>query len=218
MKKKDVIIGIFLKVIAIVFAILVCTYDVQKIGVNGTKVGFASINDWFRNIIGSNMTIYKVTEYLGYIALAVVLVYALIGLYQLIKRKSLFKIDKEFYLLAMFYVTVLILYVLFDKFIINYRPVLIDGVLEPSFPSSHTMLALCVCGSGIIMNNKLFSKVKNIKLVNICLMILMIAILVGRTISGVHWLTDIIGGVLISAALLKTFENTIKVIKNKTIK
>ena len=152
-----------------------------------------------------NPTIYKITEILGYLALLVVGVYGLIGLYQLIKRKSLKKVDKEIIILGIFYVVVICIYVLFEKVVINYRPVILDGILEASFPSSHTLLAICVCGSGIIVNNKIFNDYKYINIINKCLIVLLILIVIGRLISGVHWLSDIFGGVIIACTLLYTF-------------
>ncbi len=215
MKKKNIIISIVLVLVAIFYTILVKSIDLQAIGPNGSIVGFATINKFFSNLIGVNMSLYKLTEYLGYLALLLAFNYALIGILQLFKRKSLLKIDKEIIILGIFYVIVIGLYIFFEKVIINYRPVLIDGVLEASYPSSHTLLALCICGSSLIINKYLFKDKKSAKYGNIIAIILMISILLGRLISGVHWLSDIIGGVLISLALLTIFKTIIEYVNNK---
>ncbi len=217
MKRRNIIISFILIILAVLFTVLVKNVDVKPIGPNESMVGFADINKLFHNLIGSNMAIYKITEVLGYIPIVMALVYVFIGLKQLIKRKSLLKVDKEIYVLALFYILVVGVYVFFEKFIVNYRPILIDGVLEASYPSSHTLMSICLCGSSIIINKKLFkNKLGDIE--NILSGILILLIVVGRIISGVHWFTDILGGIIISSALLVIFYSIISSIKLKSIK
>ena len=212
--KKKIILSSILVVIAIIFTVLVKTVDVQSVGVNGTDIGFATINNKVFETIGENSMFYKISEILGYFALALVGCYALIGLYQLIKRKSLLKVDKEIIALGCFYIVVLGLYFLFDKLCINYRPVLEDGKLEASFPSSHTMLAICVCISAIWINRKLF-KSDMTKIFNIILLLVVVGTVFTRLLSGVHWITDIIGGIIISSALLMVFNTILELINNR---
>ena len=214
MKKRNIIISIVLIILSVLFTALVKNVDVKPIGPNETIVGFADINKLFHNLIGSNMTIYKITEVLGYILIVMALVYVFIGLKQLIKRKSLLKVDKEIYVLALFYVLVVGVYVFFEKFVINYRPILIDGLLEASYPSSHTLMSICLCGSSIIINKKLF-KNKFGDIENVLSVILILLIVIGRIISGVHWFTDILGGIIISSTLLVIFYSIISSIKPK---
>ena len=217
MKRRNIIISFILIILAVLFTVLVKNVDVKPIGPNESMVGFADINKLLHNLIGSNMAIYKITEVLGYIPIVMALVYVFIGLKQLIKRKSLLKVDKEIYVLALFYILVVGVYVFFEKFIVNYRPILIDGVLEASYPSSHTLMSICLCGSSIIINKKLFkNKLGDIE--NILSVILILLIVAGRIISGVHWFTDILGGIIISSALLVIFYSIISSIKPKSIK
>ena len=205
MKKKGLIISIVLLLCSIVFTILLTTIDVKSIGVD-REVGFATINN--KLTFSYNKTIYKITEVLGYIALLIPVIYACIGLLQLIKRKSLKKIDKELFILAGFYVIVLLVYVFFEKVVINYRPVILEEGLEASYPSSHTLMALFFTISAIILNNKLFKN--KTKLINIILLVLGLTIVIGRYISGVHWFTDIVGSILISSTLLTLYNYIIK--------
>lgn len=213
-KKRNIIICIALTIISVVYTILVKIIDVKAIGPKNSEVGFSTMNGYFKNIIGSNMTIYKITEILGLLVFVICLYYACMGVYQLIKRKSLKKVDKEIYLVGAFYVLVLFVYFLFEKVVINYRPVLIDGELEASFPSSHTMLAICVCTTSFIIGKKYIDE-KYIDIVNIATFILMLLVLIGRLISGVHWVSDIIGGIIISITLIMYFITAHNYIKSK---
>ena len=151
------------------------------------------------------MTLYKITEILGIIPILIALMYAVIGLIQVIDRKSL-KVDKELIALGILYIIVILIYVFFEKFIINYRPVIIDDVLEASYPSSHTLLSICICGSELLINKYLFNNEKIYKYINIISIISMVLIVLGRLLSGVHWASDIIGSIIISITLLKILE------------
>lgn len=212
--KKNILVSVSLILIAIIYTILVKTIDLGNIGPENSAVGFSKLNGYVHNLIGVHMNLYKVTQILGLIPLLMAGIYALIGVVELVKRKNLLKIDKEILLLGVFYIIVIGIYVLFEKVIINYRPVLIDG-LEASYPSSHTVLALCICMSSIMINNSLFKNIKIAKYENIISIILMIAIVFGRLFSGVHWFTDIIGGIIISIALLKCFKTVLEEDKRK---
>lgn len=212
MKKRNIITSITLLILSVVFTLLVKNIDVKAIGPNESLVGFADINKLFHNLIGSNMAIYKITEIIGLIPLLIAFIYVIIGIKQLITRKSLLKVDKEIYLLGLFYILVLGVYIFFEKVIINYRPVLIDNILEPSYPSSHTLMSICICISSIMINKKLFrNNLADIE--NIISIIVMVLIIVGRIISGVHWFTDILGGIIISSTLVVLFYTILSSIK-----
>lgn len=214
MKKKNIIISIALILLSIIYTMLVKNIDLKPIGPNESIVGFADINKLFANLIGTNMIIYKITEYIGLIPFIIALMYVFAGLRQLVQRRSLLKVDKELYILGLFYLLVLGIYIFFEKNIINYRPVLIDDVLEASYPSSHTLMSICICMSSVIINKKIFhNKIANVE--NIISIITMILIVFGRAISGVHWFTDILGGIIISTTLLVIFYTIIDSIKVK---
>ena len=204
MKRKNIIISIILTVISIAYTFLVKKIDVKAIGPNNSKVGFAKLNGLFSKLVGSNMTIHKITEILGYIVILIVLVYGVIGFIQLIKRKSIKKVDREIILLGVLYVLMAVVYVAFEKIVINYRPILIDGELEASYPSSHTLLAICICLSSLLVS-KNYVNDKYLKITNIVTIVLLLGVFAGRVVSGVHWISDIIGGILISLTLLMYF-------------
>ena len=203
--KKNILICVLLVLISIIYTLLVKYVDTSTIGPNGSVVGFSSLNSFVFNLTGNNMILYKITEILGIIPILIALMYAVIGLIQVIDRKSL-KVDKELIALGILYVVVILIYVFFEKCIINYRPVIIDGVLEASYPSSHTLLSICICGSSLLINKYLFNNKKIYKYINIVSIISMVLIVLGRLLSGVHWASDIIGSIIISITLLKILE------------
>lgn len=206
---RNIIMSVIMTIFSGVFVYLVKTVDVKAIGPNKSSVGFSEINKAYADMVGSNMTIYKLTEIFGLLVFIIVGVYGLIGIYQLFKRKSLFKVDREIIGLGILYVLMISVYLIFDKIAINYRPIIIDGELEPSFPSSHTMLAICTCVSSLMVYKKYVPSKFNY-LVLFSTVLLLTLVFLGRTISGVHWISDILGGVIISLTLLTYFYTIIK--------
>ena len=129
--------GIFIIAFAI-WTALIQMVDVQPLGQNATNIGFATFNCWFHRLTNVNMTIYTITDWMGLIPLVVCLIFAGIGLVQLIKRRSLFKVDPDIIILGVYYVIVILAYFIFEIIPINYRPILINGIMEASYPSSTT--------------------------------------------------------------------------------
>ena len=189
----------------VLWTVAISFIDVREIGQQGSKVGFATVNDFVHNIIGEHLYLYTLTDILSVLPLCFVLGYALLGLVQWIKRKSFFKVDRSILALGVFYIAVMAIYVFFEIVVVNYRPVLIDGVLEVSYPSSTTVLVICVMISAVMQTN---IRIKN-RMFRRCTGVLMIAftsfMVIARLISGVHWFTDIIGGILLSIGLVMTY-------------
>ena len=144
-KNKFLILSGILLILAIVYTILVKTIDVSNIGPMNFDVGFSTINAFVHELIGSNMLWYDITKYLGIVAIFIAVIYVYLGLRDLINKKSFKKVNRIFYILGAFYILFAFIYILFEIVIINYRPILIDGEIEASYPSSHTLLALCIC-------------------------------------------------------------------------
>ena len=215
-KKRNFLISTILILLAVVFTILVKVVDVKAIGVNETNIGFATLNQLVFKTTGVNMIWYHITDWLGLVPVFMAIVYGIIGFIQLIKRKSLFKVDIEIMILGLFYIIVISLYIFFEKVIVNYRPILMNGFLEASYPSSHTLMAICLCGSSIIVNKKLFNN-KITTFIDGLSVVIIFTTVIGRLISGVHWFTDIIGGMIISIALLMTLYSVIDIIKKNNI-
>ena len=200
--KKYLTLALCLLAAFVLWTVAVCLVNVQPIGPENSAVGFAGINGAFHQLTGVHMALYDLTDILSVIPLGCVAAFGLLGLMQWIRRKDLRKVDGDLLVLGGFYVTVLAVFVLFEKLAVNYRPVLIEGVLEASYPSSTTMLVLCVMPSVML---QLHERMKAGTLKN-CVQLLLAAftafMVIGRLISGVHWLTDIIGGALLSAGLV----------------
>ena len=207
-------LGIGLITAFIVWTVLVLFVDVQPLGQNGTTVGFATFNLWFHELTGVHMIIYIITDWLGLVPIFVCMVFGCIGLGQLIQRKSLFKVDYDILALGVYYIVVILGYLIFEMIPINYRPVLIEGVMEVSYPSSTTLLVLSVMPTLIFQANRRAknSMIKNIiAIITKCFMTFMV---IGRLIAGVHWFTDIVGGVLLSAGLFYIYKAVVLLKEN----
>ena len=205
MKKKNrevLLIGVSLLAVFVLWTMLVCSVDVRTIGPQGSSVGFAALNGCIHHFTGVNMPLYVITDWLGLVPIGVAFSFAVLGLVQLIKRKSLLKVDQSILVLGGFYIVVMAVYVLFEMVVINYRPTLINGCLEASYPSSTTMLVMCVMPTAMM---QLHSRIKN-GIFRKCLMLVIAVFIafmvIGRFVSGVHWVTDIIGGALFSIAIV----------------
>lgn len=142
--KKNLLFGVILLATFVIWTALIQIVDVQPLGQNGTNIGFATFNCWFHRLTGVHMTLYTITDWMGLVPIVVCLIFAGIGLVQLIKRRSLFKVDSDIIILGVYYGIVILAYSIFEIIPINYRPILIEGVMEASYPSSTTLLILCV--------------------------------------------------------------------------
>ena len=205
MEKKSgrlFLVGTSLLISFVLWTMLILFVDVRAIGPNSSSVGFASLNGFVHELTGVNMSLYVITDWLGLVPIGVAFGFAVLGLVQWIKRKSLLKVDRSILALGGFYIIIMVVYVLFEFVVINYRPTLINGYLEASYPSSTTMLVMCVMPTAIIQFR---TRIKN-DLLRRCVMLtitVFIAFMViGRLVSGVHWMTDIIGGALFSTGIV----------------
>ena len=202
-KKAYFTAGLFL--LFILWTAAISYLDVKKIGPCGSSVGLAGLNKVIRDFIGVNMTLYNVTDILSIIPICFAAGFAILGLCQAIGRKSIFKVDRDLIILGGFYIAVIGVYLLFETLAVNYRPILINGHLEASYPSSTTLLVMCLMPTSSIEIQK---RIKN-KILNMFSVLLIFTFTVfmvtARFVSGVHWATDIIGGIILSSALVSFF-------------
>lgn len=191
---------------AILFTVLVKTVDVQPVGAAGTDIGFSTVNTAAAEAIGYRESLYDFTNILGYFSFLIVAYFALLGLVQLIRKKSLKKIPAGVLAIGILYVVIAIIYVFFEKAVVNYRPILLEEGPEPSFPSTHTLLVCCIAGSAFIFFRRTLKNSVGRTVLLSFFVALIICMVLLRTLSGVHWLTDILGGLIYSAALLSLFQ------------
>lgn len=193
----------------VLWTILILTVDVKPIGVNDTLVGFSSLNIMFHHFTGVHISLYNITDWLGLVPIFVCCLFAFIGLSQLIKRKSIFKVDIDIITLGIYYIIVIIGYLLFEMFPINYRPVLINGCMEASYPSSTTLLVLSVMPTLSFQINRRFKNISVKKIINIFVILFSIFMVYGRIVSGVHWISDIIGSMMLSSGLFYLYKGLV---------
>ncbi|SFB16667.1 undecaprenyl-diphosphatase [Acetitomaculum ruminis DSM 5522] len=207
-KSYGLLAGVFL-ILSIIFTIIVCNVDVAAIGPEESSVGLSTINKYFHDLTGLNMIFYSLSKYLGYLVFLPVLYFGLFGFLQLVTGKKLSAVDINIWCLLGLYIVFALIYVFFEKVIINYRPEILpdETALEASFPSTHTMLAIVILGSAIIEWGIIFKRrIKTKKYLQILASLLMVLIVVFRLLSGAHWLSDIFAGILYSVTILMAFK------------
>ena len=203
--RRNLLFAICLLVAFLLWTLAIQFIDVQAIGPRESTVGFATINRFVHNLTGVHMSFYTITDWLGLVPLMFVMGFGTLGLIQWIKRKHLLKVDFSILVLGGFYIVVMAAYILFETFVVNYRPILINGYLEASYPSSTTMLVMCVMPTAIMQFN---ARIKNgiiKRWVSSAITVFIAFMVIGRLVSGVHWFTDIVGGAILSAGLLMLY-------------
>ena len=199
--KKLLILGTALLVMFVIWTWLIQCVDVQSAGQKGTEIGFAAFNCWFHSITGVHMAIYTITDWFGLVPVFICMVFGGVGFVQLIKRKSLFKVDRDLIFLGIYYVVVIFGYLIFEMIPINYRPIQIDGILEASYPSSTTLLVLSVMPTLVFQVNRRSTNLVFRRFVCVMTIVFSAFMVIGRLVAGVHWFTDIVGAVILSTGL-----------------
>ena len=199
--KTQFISGISLFVLFIIFTISLTFVDMKPIGPQGSYVAYATVNKTIHSLLGTNMILYHITDWAGVVAIFIAFGFAILGLVQWIKRKNILKVDKNILLLGIFYIVVFSAYIFFEFNVINRRPVLLNGILEASYPSSTTMLAMCILPTAVIQFNYLIKNSTVRNTVSILCILFTAFMVLGRLICGVHWFTDILGGMLFSISV-----------------
>jgi len=200
-RKSSLRTGILLLILFAVWTVLVQNVDVQNAGQTGTEVGLATLNIWFHDLTGVHMMLYTITDWLGLVPVIICLAFGVMGFVQMIQRKSPLKVDADLILLGVYYIVVIAGYLIFEELPVNYRPVWIEGRLEASYPSSTTLLVLSVIPALTFQARRRLKNVRLNRAIRIGAAGFSLFMVVGRVLSGVHWITDIIGAILLSSGL-----------------
>ena len=209
-EKNTLITGTIMLILFAVWTVLIQTIDVQAVGQNGTDIGFAGLNVWFHKMTGVHMWVYTVTDWLGLVPIFICMIFGVVGLVQLIKRRSLLKVDKDIILLGIYYILVIFGYLIFEMIPVNYRPILIEGRMEASYPSSTTLLVMSVMPT---LAFQVHRRIRNTKVrygIYAFTVLFTAFMVVGRTVAGVHWLTDIAGSVMLSSGLYLIYQGAVQ--------
>lgn len=210
MKRKHLLLtGILFLLLFAIWTVLIQQVDVRPSGESGAETGFATVNEWFHRLTGVHWTLYHITDWLGLIPLLICALFGCVGLTQLLRRKSLFQVDLDILLLGGYYLIVIVCFLFFETFPINYRPVLIDGAREASYPSSTTLLVLSVMPTLRLQARRRIHHPVLQKLLSSFALFFSLFMIAGRVLAGVHWLTDIIGSFLLSGGLYCLLEGAL---------
>ena len=215
-RRKELLAGIVLLAVFALWTVLIRHIDVQNAGPNGTEIGFATINVWFHRLTGVHLLVYTITDWLGLVPIIICMCFGVLGLVQLVKRRSLFTVDSDILMLGVYYVVVILGYLLFEMVPINYRPILIDGNLEASYPSSTTLLVLTVMPTLKYQSDRRIANPVIRKVIMVFVIVFAAFMVIGRLISGVHWATDIIGSVFLSSGLFTIYRFMAEFASQKT--
>ena len=189
----------------VIWTAVVCRVDVQTVGPEGAQVGLAVLNRFVHGLTGVHMSLYAITDWLGLVPLCIMVGFALLGLVQWIRRKQIRKVDRSILILGGFYLAVLAVYAFFETMVINFRPVLIGGRLEASYPSSTTVLVMCVMPTAVMqLRERIGNRVLR-QCAGLAMTVFAVFMVVGRLISGVHWFSDVVGGALLSGGLVMLY-------------
>ena len=210
--KKQLITGVSFMLVFVIWTWLIQKVDVQPVGQKGTDVGFAAFNCWFHKLTGVHMGLYTITDWLGLVPVFVCIVFGGIGFWQLIKRKNLFKVDTDLIYLGIYYVIVIFGYLFFEMCPINYRPILIEGILEASYPSSTTLLVLSVMPTLVLQANRRIENRYLKRIIYAFTIVFSVFMVIGRLVSGVHWFTDIMGAVFLSTGLFYLYKAVVLIL------
>ncbi len=201
--------GIGFLISFLLWTTLIRCVDVQAAGPNGTKVGFAAFNLWFHKLTGVHMTVYTITDWLGIVPVVICLCFGVMGAVQMVKRRSLLRVDPDIILLGLYYILVILIYLAFEMIPINYRPILIGGLLEASYPSSTTLLVLSVMPTLKFQTDRRAEDPLIRNVISVLATTFSAFMVIGRLIAGVHWATDIIGAVFLSRGLLLLYRYSV---------
>ena len=189
--------------VAILFTIAVDKIDTAL--VLGKEIGFSNVNIAVHQMLGTSDTFDLLSDITMIVSALLMGGLVFIGTYQLISGKGFKAVDKEILIAGAVLVLMSITYLFFEKVVINFRPVLEDGFLEASYPSTHVLLTTVI---NIVAIDYIVTKIKNKKIMLPSVITVAVITVVGfgaRVLSGMHWITDIVGALLIASCLVMIY-------------
>ena len=200
---KKTLYGALSGIMLIIILVFIVLLKKVNVGTNGDKnIGLSKINLAIYNSLGTNKIMDIISTIILAMAGALALFFVVIGIIEVVKRKKLEMLDNSIKALALVYVITGWIYLIFDYIlVINYRPTTECISSSPSFPSTHTMLILMIFLTGITVLEGLIKNKKLLYFVEIGFGLLGILAIVTRMLSGKHWFTDIIAGILFAIML-----------------
>ena len=208
--RKNYLVTSILLLLFFLLTWMVTNVDVKPIGPEGSVIGLSTLNRQVFETIGVHLIWYTITDWLGILPILIAFGFAILGLVQVIQRRSLLRVDNDILILGCYFVIVVSAYLFFEMYIINYRPVILQEGLEASFPSSHTMIVLCIIAAAIEQSRRRINQPKLRWFVCFVSGAIIAVTIIGRLVSGVHWMTDIVAGVLLGTALFSLYLSVVK--------
>lgn len=204
--KRRLLWACALMLLFLALTLAVMRVDVRPIGPEGSAVGLATINEFVWGLFGERLVWYHITDWLGVLAILTAFGFAVTGLLQLIKRQSPRRVDEDLYALGGLYALVFAAYVFFETHVVNFRPILMDGRLEASFPSSHTMIVTCIMAAAMLAFRRMLKRKAVLYAADAACALIIAVTVIGRLLSGVHWFTDIIAALLLASSLTLLYD------------
>ncbi len=161
----------------------------------------------------------KITNIILISSFAVLAIFVILAICQWISRKSLKKVDKELLWFPLPLALVAATYVVFDKFLVlNTRP---DGSGEPSFPSTHVMVATTIFLLAAIVLPKYIKSKVACAVLYVFMLAFIALVSAGRVLANKHWLSDVLGALgfaivfaLIYYLIIRRYKNAKHLHKN----
>lgn len=203
--KTSFTMSLILLAVSVIFTLLVAFVGKAPVGPENSEVDFAALNAALHDQFGYNTVFYGISSVLGYLTILTALINCVSFLVNLVKKKDLRMVRADLTATLGIYILLAVLYLVFEFVVINYRPVILEEGLEASFPSTHSMLAIAVMFSAAqqVRTGMKESGIRNI-LILLCVLTGVLTP-VTRFFSGVHWFTDILGGVMYGLFLTSLF-------------
>ena len=155
----------------------------------------------------------KITNIILISAIITLGVFVVLGLCQWISRKSLKKVDKQLLFMPVPLALMAATYLIFDKFwVLNTRP---NGSGEPSFPSTHTMVVATIFFLAMLALPKYIKNKAARAILSVIMLAFIALVCVGRVLANMHWISDIVGGVLFAMIFAEIYYLCIKPRKAK---